>query len=391
MELVRGKKLLKQIFQDHWPEFVKKHPHIRPSIHLNVQKMLLCGTEENGFHLYKCPSCGKERKVPHTCKSRFCSSCGVAQTDQWIERYTTMFANCQYQHLVFHPPSEFRAYFAIGRNPYFNALYAAVNQTLKDWYQSKGYLPGVMSTSHSFGRDLKFTPHIHTLITCGGLDVTKQKWINCLYIPHQFLKERFKYHFVKNIKHVWINQRLEKVPKKLRYLFGQSYQKSLIYKLLTVTWYVHVGKRLSNAIFTVSYIGRYTKRPAISESRIKSYTGQFVTFVFRDHANNQHVVKTIPALEFIGKLVRHIPNQHFRIIRYSGLYANRIRSDLLPKVFSLFNQNWEKAKDRLGSISSWWREKIKRLTKVDPLICPSCSVPLMLTLIAHPPRDKPLW
>jgi hypothetical protein len=171
MLVLRGK-LFKQIFLDHWELFVKAHPGlIRSSIHKNIEKMLACGTEEMGFHLYKCGSCEIEKKVPHTCKSRFCSSCGVRQTDMWIERYTTLFANCEYQHVIFSPPDDFRKYFGIGKTPYYNMLYDTVNQTLRDWYEPKGYLPGGMDVMHTFGRDTKYHVHMHVLLTCGGLDM----------------------------------------------------------------------------------------------------------------------------------------------------------------------------------------------------------------------------
>jgi hypothetical protein len=169
MQLIRGKKL-KQIFHDHWPQFAASHADIRPAIHKNVAKMLRCGTEEAGFHLYQCPTCQAERRVPHTCKSRFCPSCGVGQTERWIEQYTTLFANTVYRHIIFHPPSEFRPYFGLGKSPYYNMLYTTVNQTLADWYQRKGFIPGIMTVMHTFGRDEKFSPHIHALMTSGGID-----------------------------------------------------------------------------------------------------------------------------------------------------------------------------------------------------------------------------
>src|SRR4051794_22046643 len=104
MQLIRGKKL-KQIFLDHWPQFAKEHPALRPAIHKNVQKMLTCGTEAAGFHLYQCPQCGAEKRVAHTCKSRFCPSCGVGQTERWIQQYTILFANwAQLQRCCHQPP-----------------------------------------------------------------------------------------------------------------------------------------------------------------------------------------------------------------------------------------------------------------------------------------------
>ena len=380
MLVLRGK-LLQQIFADNWEQFVLDHPNqIRPAIHANVDKMLLCGTDEMGFHLYQCPERGVEKKVPHTCKSRFCTKCGVAQTDIWIERYTTLFTNCQYQHVIFSPPSEFRKYFGIGKAPYYNMLYATVNQTLKDWYSQKGYLPGIMDVMHTFGRDIKYHVHIHVLITCGGLDKSQSKWIPC---THNFLKLHFKLHFIENIRKLWIRHNLKLVPKKLQFVFDPSYRETIITKLLNIIWYVNIGERLSNAAFTVRYIGRYTKRPAIAESKILSYDGVTVTFTYQDHRLEKKSILTLPVTAFIGRLIRHIPDTNFRIIRYSGFYANRVRGTLLPKVFALFKQDYEKAKQHLTTLGSWWRKRIERFTKLDPLVCSLCFVPLALISVAY--------
>jgi hypothetical protein len=108
-----------------------------------------------------------------------------------------------------------------------------------------------------------------------------------------------------------------------------------IIQRLSITWYVYIGEKLSNAQFTVRYISRYTKRPAIAESRITGYTGSLVTFNSFDHKTKKLTFHTLPVEEFIGKLIRHIPGDNSRIIRYSGFYANRVRGVLLPKVFTI--------------------------------------------------------
>lgn len=383
MQLIRGKKL-KQIFADHWEGFVQNHPgHIRSAIHKNVAKMLTCGTEEAGFHLYRCPKCGEEKRVAHTCKSRFCPSCGVGQTERWIEQYTILFANTVYRHIIFHPPSEFRPYFGINRQAYFNMLYTTVNQTLKDWYQRKGFLPGIMSVMHTFGRDEKFTPHIHTLMTSGGIDNTATNWVPCDFLPYPFFKKHFKDHFLENIQKLWIQQQLDKVLENFRFLFSWKYHQQIIQRLLSITWYVYIGEKLSNAQFTVRYIGRYTKRPAIAESRIVGYTGETVTFNFVDHKTEKLTFHTLPVEAFIGKLIRHIPDDHFRIIRYSGFYANRVRGDLLPKVFTILSQDYQKALQKLLILPSWWRNQIARYTTLDPLVCTTCLLPFALISILY--------
>lgn len=388
--LVHRGKLFKQIFLDHWELFVKAHPGlIRPSIHKNIEKMLACGTDNMGFHVYKCDRCEIEKKVPHTCKSRFCSSCGVRQTDIWIERYTTLFANCQYQHVIFSPPDDFRKYFGIGKTPYYNMLYDTVNQTLKDWYEARGYLPGGMDVMHTFGRDTKYHVHMHVLLTCGGLDTaTKTKWVPCNYLPHAFLKARFKQHFIASMRKCWEKQDLQKLPDHLRKYFDPPYREAIITKRMDVTWYIHIGERLSNAEFAIRYIGRYTKRPALAESKVLAYDGKTVTFTYQDHRTTKKETLSLPVFEFIGRLIRHIPESNFRIIRYFGFYANRVRGDLLPKVFAILKQNYENAREKLKNLGSWWRKRIERITKLDPLTCSLCLIPLSLTSVVYAKQIK---
>lgn len=390
MLVLRGKKIIKQIFADHFESFEKEYSgRIRPGILINVDKVIKCGTEEMGFHLYKCDQCGIEKKVSHTCKSRFCSSCGVRQTDTWIERYTTLFANCQYQHVIFSPPSEFRIYFRIGRKPYFDTLYQAVNQTLFDWYSLKGYLPGGMSVLHTFGRDIKWHVHIHILITCGGLDKAGTKWIPCSYLPHQYLKDRFKKHFLENIQKLWNNEKITTIAEPLRMLFASSYQQQLVKQVAAITWYVNIGERLKNAQFVVRYIGRYTKRPAIAESRIIGYDGNMVTFSFKEHRMTEKRFLTLSVFDFIKRLIVHIPDSNFRIIRYFGFYANRVRGKLLPKVFVILKQSWDETKKKLKALSSsWWRKRIERLMHLDPLTCSLCFIPLSLVSIVYTMQKK---
>jgi hypothetical protein len=173
------------------------------------------------------------------------------------------------------------------------------------------------------------------------------------------------------------------MPEKLKRVFNSDYREAIITKLLAVIWYVHIGERLSNAAFTVRYIGRYTKRPAIAESSIKAYDRKTVTFTYQDHRTDRKTTMTLPVFDFIGRLIRHIPDEHFRIIRYSGFYANRVRGTLLPKVFAILKQDYEKAKQKLSHLGSWWRKRLERFLHLDPLICEVCLIPLELIYVVY--------
>lgn len=136
---------------------------------------------------------------------------------------------------------------------------------------------------------------------------------------------------------------------------------------------------------TAKYIGRYTKRPVLAETRIKAYDGQSVTFEYEDKAAKEYKVTTLPVEEFMIRLVRHIPDKHFRQIRYYGLYSNRTRSVDLPKAKLILKQTAGKKLTPLN-----WRIRRQDYTGFDPLICHRCGVELVLVKIVYRSRDGPL-
>lgn len=107
-----SKYTIKQILKDNWDRFYAKHKDnpatgIRGVVVKEVGKIMACGDKDKlGYHLYKCPCCGKKLFVAHTCKSRFCNSCGKVMTDKWIKYAQSALLNVPYYHLVFSPPSE---------------------------------------------------------------------------------------------------------------------------------------------------------------------------------------------------------------------------------------------------------------------------------------------
>ena len=148
-----------------------------------------------------------------------------------------------------------------------------------------------------------------------------------------------------------------------------------------------MGVKLETARFTVGYIGRYTKRPVIALSRIKHYDSQAltVTFEYQDKAAGVYRLTTVSVDDFITLLVRHIPQPHFKQIRYSGLYANRTRSSLVPLCRSLLHQATLPL-----PLPTLWRERTRLRTHTDPLLCPRCHRELVLTQIVYRSRDGPL-
>lgn len=156
-------------------------------------------------------------------------------------------------------------------------------------------------------------------------------------------------------------------------------------RLWQLKWYVHVGIALASARFTTYYIGRYAKRPAMAQSRIKEYDGEYVTFEYEDKRTKEHVLTTFSAEAFLATLIRHIPEKHFRQIRYGGIYSTRSRKRDLETARAALRLEQGK-----NPIPLTWRERRLQENGLDPLICPRCGNELVLVKVAYRSRDGPL-
>lgn len=113
-ETIKGSYAIKEIFEKNWEWFCAKHKNIRPAVKENVEKILACGDKDKlGWNRYECRKCGYSHYAAHTCKSRFCNSCGKVMTDNWISKSEKEFFNAPYHHIVFSPPSELWLFFPL--------------------------------------------------------------------------------------------------------------------------------------------------------------------------------------------------------------------------------------------------------------------------------------
>jgi hypothetical protein len=189
---------------------------------------------------------------------------------------------------------------------------------------------GIVQVIHTFGADLKWHPHLHLLVTEGGLSLDGQRWIKPYnqgwLMAHDALKKMWKYHVVAAFREAHKQGQL-RFPANAEFLAQYSRFNALLDKLWRLVWYAHIGACLLDPSATLRYIGRYTKRAVLAEYRITYYDGKVVRFAFKDYAEGgQTSFKTLPVLAFIGRLIRHIPDKHFKMVRYSGLFATRCRS-----------------------------------------------------------------
>ena len=207
-------------------------------------------------------------------------------------------------------------------------------------------------TLHTFGRDLKWNPHIHCLISEGGYS-DDGVWRNVKHFDYTFLRNAFRT--------ALLNEMESKI--------GSSFKKvkAKCYREHQQGFYVYAKPNLCDPRIVVKYIGRYLGRPVIATSRIDKYDGEMVTFHYNRHEDEQYIEETIPAMEFIQRLIRHIPEKHFKMIRYGGIYARHREID--SKLYRAIS----KSKHHIYHSFNQWRTAILSSFGYDPLVCPDCQ------------------
>ena len=417
MEAIQSKRFtLKQILQENWCSFLNEyHVLVQWYAAYNVWKVINCREPDGlGYSTFACPTHPTEIcHVPHSCKSRFCSICAKVQIDKWVANMNQLFPNCSYFHITFTVPSQFRT-LLFEKRSLLNAVFAACRETIISFCKERGFLPAITAVLHTFGSDLKRHVHIHCIVSAGGLKliekavrftrVTKRKkkkakkkkvsviedhpaWVECHFFPYKMLQKRYQALLIQHLKKAIENNLKSSDPDQDLLVFSIPSVLNSFFDDLKQEYkngfFVHVTEERQDLQLTAGYIGRYARRPPLSELRIKDYTGEWVTFEFKDYRNNgSKVLYTLKSIEFIRKLIRHIPPHYFNVIRHYGILASRVKTKYKKITDQLLETPpiVDKAED--------WRERQTKLQKKDPLLCKICKT-VMVFVSAY--RPNPLF
>ena len=285
----------------------------------------------------------------------------------------------------------------------FEVLFNAINKSIQSWTKEYGnYIPGFYVVLHTFGSDIKFNPHFHVLITAGGLRLDKKKWKNApdnYLMPEAGLKKRWRFNVINGI--IKANNENKLTMPLLSKTNEWLNIRAVVSVISKLSWYIFIGTRLTEARISIKYIGRYTKRPVIAETRI--YTSinynwkinevyqlnvskRWVVFKFKDYAvGGKTSVKKMGLFTFIKYLIQHIPDKYFRLVRGYGLFCNCIKGKYLKKVLRLLKKRKQRRKKQ-----NTWRDNYKKLTGNDPLICVRCHIEMEFWFARYGPDKRVL-
>lgn len=370
-----------QIFEDWWDytyqTYQEQIERCRPNAPLEIKKVIDCHNKNLGASVYQCPDCHDFIFVGHTCKSRLCSSCGYKYKNERVENILQTAYNCKHRQIVFTIPEELRKYFSSPFKERIDILFKAVRNTIYSLFNEtfkydkkskklKKYIskflnsPGFFAFLHTFGRDLKWNPHIHILIaeiklSSNGL-ISKFEYFNFDALSKRFQKIL-----------------LDLLEKEI----GPSFKKEKYdsYKNHHKGFYVYAEKKEFKSLKDgIEYVTRYCGRAPISENRIVNYDGENVTFCYNNHKDGVYHEKTVSAVEFIMIILKHLIPTQYKIIRYYGFY--RKKHKLHDKMVMLI----DKAKRSFRKSLLKHKMSILRSFARNPYHCPKCDVKMNFVL-----------
>ena len=374
---------IKDIFKDNWENFKQDSycsQFVSTHIDEEIKKMMSCQDPSLGYAIYECEHCHETICVPFTCKSRFCNTCAIKYQQQRALEVSNKLIRCKHRHLVFTIPKELRQYF-LSHKELLDILFKAATDSILFFFHKrapkKNLVPGIVLVLHTFGRDLKWNPHIHCLVTEG----VSSNIINCPKSDYWIDVAHFNYEFFRKGFRKVLLDKLKSALKPLLSAKEFADFKNLInmfYKKYSYGFYFR-GKPFDNysSDKAIKYLLRYFNRPPMSQSRILYYDGSFVVFYYQRHEDNMFVIEKVPVFEFMARLIVHIPLKNFKLLRYAGIYSSHkcTHYDLLQKKLS--KQQYLFKKKLLN-----WATNIEITFHYNPLKCPNCSRTMIFTALS---------
>lgn len=289
-----------------------------------LRAIAACRTPALGGQRQQCERCGFEHIHWHSCRSRSCPRCQSAARTAWVEARRSELLPVPYFHVVFTVPEELNVIARRAPRQFYDLLFRAAGATLTEIALSRLHVRvGALAVLHTWSQTLVLHPHIHCVVPGGGFSIDRARWVGVrrrsFFLPVRVLSRRFRTLLCKSLSALSVPGSID--PGELRLLLARVRAKE---------WVVYAKPPFGGPDQVLGYLANYTHRIAISNSRIVAFTGEHVTFRYRD-APGSHRNMTLPSHEFLRRFLLHVIPKRFVRIRYYGFMANRIRASCLDR------------------------------------------------------------
>lgn len=320
------------VVRQHGAAFLARYgPTLSGEQHRALRAIVLCRTAALGGHITQCDHCGHEAQAYNSCWHRSCPKCHGAAQATWLAAREREVLATPYVHVIFTLPHALGPLALQNPRHLYGLLFRTVAQTLQDIAGAPKHLGaeiGGFAVLHTWGQQLHHHPHLHCVLPAGGLAPDETQWIPCrphFFLPVRVLSRRFRRLYLAGLEQLYGHGQLSLMGR-CRALTEPAHWQQLLAALHAQDWVVYAKEPLEEPQHVLKYLARYTHRVAISNHRLVALEDAQVTFRYKDYQRGQRLrILTFEAVEFLRRLMLHVPPHGFHRLRHFGFLANRVR------------------------------------------------------------------
>ena len=387
------------VFRVHEAEFMER---FGGSLSIDQKRVFraisVCRTKALGGHVEECKHCGHERNAYNSCRNRHCPKCQAMAAAKWTEARAAELLPIPYFHIVFTLPKEIRPITLQNKRVAYDILFRAASETLKELTADPKHLGaeiGILAVLHTWGQKLGHHPHLHCVVSGGGIAPDQSRWVHCkrsrrkgkeFFLPRKILSRVFRGKFIDFLKRAYRRGEIE-FHGQLASLAQPTAFRQCLNRSVGNDWNVDVRRPFGSPEIVLKYLARYTHRVAISNRRLVDMEGGKVRFQYKDYADGgQWKVLPLEPTEFIRRFLLHVLPSGFMRIRHYGFLANRFRSEKI----ALCRKLLEVSKEQQTAIADTEPEPQPLVACETAVRCPLCGGK-MIIIHELPAEPKPHW
>lgn len=343
---------------------------LRADVQRAARSIIDCGTTALGAHVQRC-DCGHIERIRYnSCRHRCCPACRGGRRAQWLESISSQLLPCDHVHVIFTVPEPLNVFWRFNRRLFADLLLQSARESLLELLADPQYLgaqPGIVSALHTWGSNLSVHPHVHCLVTAGGVDASGEfvKQQRKTLLPARVLMIVFRAKL-----RVLLKAAIDDGRMALPASHTAARSHSLLNRLGRTAWNVRITERYKHGVSVAGYLARYITGGPLSDRRLHTVSNSEIAFRYRDYRDGREKLMRLAPAAFLDRWFEHVPPRGLRMIRRSGLYANchaalrqRIRHEHRAEATALATPT---------------------VIALEPERCPLCNTPVMPTELSRP-------
>jgi hypothetical protein len=358
-----------------------------------LDDLTACRTAALGGHVLECPGCRHQEVSYNSCGNRHCPKCQATAAARWLEAQAADLLDTPYFHVVFTLPGALGPMARSNPRTVYGLLMRAAAKTLLEVAANPKHLGaevGVLAVLHTWGQSLALHPHVHCVVTGGGLAPDGGRWVagrHDFFLPVRVLSRVFRGKFLAGLRAAFRRGRL-RFPGRLAALARSDRFNTLLSEVVRTEWVVYAKLPWGGPATVLKYLARYTHRAAISNRRLVDLADGRVSFRWKDYAHEgKRGTMTLDAVEFVRRFLMHVLPTGFVRVRHYGLLANRHRREKLARCRELLGMTVTPQADPAPAdpdpVTPPGREAAVTPTRV----CPRCGAGRMVVVAEFPPMS----